>query len=204
MTEEKATFESAHMTVWYRITVNDFFLSLWEYLIQLRSRNDIFRLTYHLLSNLRSSVLINPLGERPMLLWNQSKFCITADKVFNNSFEMVIEWHIIQKDPVIVVLAIEPVLNLFDTVCNFPDIAIASQSDECCLCTRTLGNFRGKVGRALYWALIWVVTFCTVGLILGNIVNVWERCLWIVPGIEDLVEYCNRLYFLHGPSVSCL
>jgi len=61
-----------------------------------------------------------------MLLRNQTEFYLTTSEVLDNPFEVVVEELIIQENPIIMKLVVEPVLNLLDTMCNFPDVAITS------------------------------------------------------------------------------
>lgn len=62
LSEEETRFEAAHVTVTDGVTVDDFTLS-------------------HVLAHLLGLVLVNPLGERPMLGGNLAIVCLTRDQV---------------------------------------------------------------------------------------------------------------------------
>lgn len=111
MTEEKSRLVAAHVTVALRVSVDDFLLS-------------------HLLPGLLRLLLVNPFGVRPVLLRNDPVVCISRDERRGEFLEFIIKLLIIQKDPVIVVIAVEAVLDLPDRPRHIPDILVASQRHE--------------------------------------------------------------------------
>ena len=112
MTEEKSRLIAAHVTIALRVSVNDFLLS-------------------HLLPGLLCLLLVNPFGVRPVFLRDDPIVRISRDERRGEFLKIIVKFLVIQKDPVIVVVAVEAVLDLPDRPCHVPDIFIASQRHKC-------------------------------------------------------------------------
>ena len=84
----------------------------------------------HILTNLLGLLLINPLGERPVLTGNLSIVSLSRNKRRSNLLESGIERLIVQENPIIVVSSVEAILDLADRLGNLPDIAISGKSDK--------------------------------------------------------------------------
>jgi hypothetical protein len=112
LSEEEARLESAHVTVADRITIDN--LSL-----------------VHILTDLAGLLLVNPLRERPVLLGNQTIVSLTRAERSGDLLELLIEGLIIEKDPVVVVSAVETILDLSNGLGDLPDVLVSSKSDKC-------------------------------------------------------------------------
>ena len=110
--EEEAGFVTAHVAVADGVAVDDL-------------------LFVHLLTDLCGFLHVDPLWKRPMLFGNFAIPCVARHERGGDLLEGVIEVGVIQEDPVVVVLAIESILNLADRTSNFPDIRISRQRHKC-------------------------------------------------------------------------
>lgn len=117
LSEEETGLESAHVTVADRVTVDDLALM-------------------HILANLLSLLLVNPLGERPVLLRNQTIVSLTRAERSGDLLELLIERLVVEENPVVVVSTVEAILNLADGLSNLPDVLVTSKSDKCSVHTR--------------------------------------------------------------------
>jgi len=95
LSEEESGFETTHVTIADRVTVDDLALS-------------------HVLAHLLGLVLINPLRERPMLWGDLAIVRLTGDQRCCDLFEGLIEGLVVEEDPVVAVSAVESVLDLAD------------------------------------------------------------------------------------------
>ena len=103
MTEEEARLETAHMSVADRVAVDDLSLS-------------------HVLAHFACLVLVNERGKRPVVLWNFTIVCLSRDQRCSDCLEGVIECLVIQKDPIVIVVSVEPIFNLADRSGDVPDV----------------------------------------------------------------------------------
>lgn len=106
------------MAVAHRVTVDDFSLS-------------------HVLAHLFGLILVNPLGERPVLLGDFAIVSLAGDERCGDSLERIVKRLIIEKDPVVVVSLVETVLYLADRASDIPYIAVAGQGNKGGVHTRT-------------------------------------------------------------------
>jgi hypothetical protein len=118
LSEEETRLESAHMTVADGVTVDDLALM-------------------HVLTNLTGLLLVNPFRERPVLLGNQTIMSLARAKRSGDLLELLIERLVVEEDPIIVVAAVETILDLSDGLGNLPDVLVSSESDECSVHTGT-------------------------------------------------------------------
>ncbi len=109
--EEEAGFVAAHVSVADGIAVDDLLL-------------------LHLLTHLGSLVLVNPLWERPVLLGNLAILGFTGHEGSCHFLELVVEFLVIEEDPIVVELAIETILNMANGFGNLPDVGIAGEGDK--------------------------------------------------------------------------
>lgn len=93
--EEESGFVAAHVPVADRVTVDDL------------SPRHVFSCLFRLL-------LVNPLRERPVLFGNQSVFSLSRSKSARDLLERVVKSFVVQKDPVVMELVVEAVLDLTD------------------------------------------------------------------------------------------
>lgn len=108
VTEEEAGLVATHVPVALRIAIDDFPLT-------------------HILANLPSLVLIDPLGIRPVLLWNQTIERVARHQGARDFLEGLVEGLVVEKHPVIVIVAIKAVLDLPDRFGNLPHVSISGQ-----------------------------------------------------------------------------
>lgn len=143
MSEEEATLKTTHVAVRDGVTVDDL-------------------VSLHLVSHLGGLVLINPVRERPVLSWDLAIERLAADKVGSDALEVGIERLVVEEHPVVVELAIEPVLNLSDTLRNVPDVIVSGQGNK-----GSLDALSGSRGCDVYtrdWRSVMIV----VRLFLGD------------------------------------
>lgn len=74
----------------------------WVYQLAQRGYFPEKKTTYHILAHLPRSVLINPLGETPVLLRDQPVLCGAADERGSKFLELRIKWLIIEENPVVI------------------------------------------------------------------------------------------------------
>lgn len=60
--------------------------------------------------------------------------------------ECVIERFVVEENPVVVIVAVESVLNLTNGTCYLPNIGIAGQCDESCVHALTRSSSRQPMG----------------------------------------------------------
>lgn len=109
--EEEAGLVATHVSVTDRVSVDDFSGG-------------------HVGADLGGLVLVNPLGERPMLLGDFAILCVSGSEGRRDLLELVVERLVIQEDPVVVEFLVEAVLDLTNGTSNLPDIRVASKSDK--------------------------------------------------------------------------
>lgn len=118
LSEEETRLESTHVTVADGITIDN--LSL-----------------VHILTDLAGLLLVNPLRERPVLLGNQTIVSLTRAERGGDLLELLIEGLVVEEDPVVVVSAVETILDLSNGLGNLPDVLVSSKSDKCSVHTGT-------------------------------------------------------------------
>lgn len=111
LAEEKSRLESAHVAVADGITVDNLALG-------------------HVFTDLLGLLLINPLGERPVLLGDQTVVSLAGYERGSNLLESVIERLVVEENPVVTEAAIETIFDLTDGLGNLPNVAVASQSNK--------------------------------------------------------------------------
>lgn len=121
--EEEARLVAAHVPVADGITVDDFLL-------------------LHFITNSGSLLLVNPLGEGPMLFGNLAIFCSSRHERGCNLFELVVEIIVVQENPVVVELAVEAVFNVANRLGNLPDILVTCEGDKGSVHALALGGGR--------------------------------------------------------------
>ena len=121
LAEEEARLETAHVAVADAVTVDDLALS-------------------HVLANLLGLLLVDVGRERPVLGRDLAIECLAGNKGGGDLLEGVIEGLIVEEDPVVVVAAVEAVLDRADRLCNFPNIGVASQGDKGGIHARTAAD----------------------------------------------------------------
>lgn len=121
--EEEARLEAAHVSVADRVPVNDL----------------LFR---HIFPHLARLFLIDEVGKRPMLGWDLAVVRLARDQGGGDLLERLVEGLVVEEDPIVVELPIEPILNLPDRSSNLPHVRIARQGDECRI--HPLASIRGR------------------------------------------------------------
>jgi len=111
LSEEETGLESAHVTVADGVTVDDLALM-------------------HILTDLAGLLLVNPLREGPVFLRNQTIMSLTRAEGSGDLLELLIERLVVEENPVIVVSAVETILNLANGLGNFPNILVTGESDK--------------------------------------------------------------------------
>ena len=99
--KEKPRLKATHMPVADRVPINNFLFS-------------------HLLPHLGSLILIDVIRERPMLMRD---FCIVGrsrNERCRDFLESRVEWLVVEKDPIIVVISVESIFNLPNGFNDFP------------------------------------------------------------------------------------
>ena len=84
----------------------------------------------HVGADLCSLVLVNPLGERPVLLGDLAISCLAGSKSGGDLLELVVERLVVEEDPVVAETVVEAVLDLANGTSNFPDVRVASESNK--------------------------------------------------------------------------
>lgn len=111
LAEEEARLEAAHVAVADRVAVDDLALS-------------------HVLSHLLGLVLVNPLGEGPVLGSNLAIVCLAGHQGRRHLLKGAVKGLVVEKDPVVVVSSVEAVLDLADRASNIPDVAVSGEGDK--------------------------------------------------------------------------
>lgn len=159
LAEEEAGLEAAHVTVADTVTVDDLALP-------------------HVLANLLSLLLVDVRRERPVLGRDLAVVCLAGNKGGGDLLEGVVERLVVEEDPVVVVAAVEAVLDRADRLCNFPNIGVASQGDKGCVHAGAALDARQVVPA-------WVVRSHGQGVLGGIIIGAiaLDGCLVIVGGV---------------------
>lgn len=89
------------MSVALRITINDFAL-------------------FHVFADLGGFVLIDPFGVGPVFLGDEAVVSLSRYQSAGETLEFVVKWFVVQKDPIIVVVAVEAIFDFADRFCDFP------------------------------------------------------------------------------------
>ena len=111
VTEEEAGLVTTHVSVTDRVSVDDLSGS-------------------HVGAHLGSLVLINPLGERPVLLGDLAILCVSGSQGRSDLLELVVKGLVVQEDPVVVELLVEAVFDLANGTSNLPNVRVAGKSNE--------------------------------------------------------------------------
>jgi hypothetical protein len=104
--EEKAGFEAAHVAVGDGVTVDDFTLS-------------------HILADGGGFVLIDPFWEAPVFLWNETVLGLSGNETGGDLLELIIEGLVVEENPIVVVFAIEAVLDVANGLGEFPGVTVS-------------------------------------------------------------------------------
>lgn len=111
LAEEESRLESTHVAVADGITVDNLALG-------------------HVLTDLLGLFLINPFGERPVLLGDQTVVSLAGYEGGSNLLESLVERLVVEENPVITEAAVETVFDLTDGLSNLPNVAVASQRNK--------------------------------------------------------------------------
>lgn len=101
VTEKEARFVAAHVSVALGIAVDYFAL-------------------FHVFAHLGGFVLINPFWVGPVFFGDEAVMRLSRDQSASKAFEFVIEFLVVQKDPVVVVVAIEAIFDFANRFGDFP------------------------------------------------------------------------------------
>lgn len=155
--EEEAGLVTAHVPVADGVAVDDLLL-------------------LHFLADLGSAILVDEVGERPVLLGDLAVLGLARHKSGGDLLELVVEIIVVEEDPVVVELAVETVFDVADGFGDLPDVRVAGKGHEGCVHALAVGGGRrelvGGVGR------------CRRRLLVGARLG---RC-WLVCG-----RVCDRL-----------
>jgi hypothetical protein len=136
VTEEEAGLVAAHVPVADGVAVDDLLL-------------------LHFLANTGGLVLIDPLGEGPVLLGDLAVLGLARDEGRGDLLEFIVEVVVVQEDPVVVELAVEAVLDVANRLGDLPNVLVAGEGDEGSV-HAVAGNSRrrqlvvGRGGRGLH------------------------------------------------------
>lgn len=109
--EKESRFVAAHVTVALRISIDDL-------------------LATHLLARLFRFVLVNPFWVRPVVLRDAAVVSGTGHQRSGQLLELVVKVLVVQENPIIVVVAVEAVLDGADRLGDIPDVAVAGEGDK--------------------------------------------------------------------------
>lgn len=121
LTEEETRFEATHVSVTNGIAIDNLALR-------------------HIFTNLPRLILVDVIGERPMLMRNLAIVSLARHEGARNFFESRIEWLVIEENPIVIVAAVEAIFDLTDRTSNVPHIAVAGKRDEGGVHTRARGS----------------------------------------------------------------
>lgn len=107
MTEEESRLVATHVAVTFGIAVDDIFAA-------------------HLLTRIASLVLVDPVRVGPVVLRNAAIKGVTGHERSGEFLKVIVEVFIVQEDPIVVVIAIEAVLDRANGLGNFPEVRVAS------------------------------------------------------------------------------
>lgn len=111
VSEEKARLVATHVTIRDTVTVDDLFGG-------------------HVGARLCSLVLIDKVGERPMLFRDLAILGLARSQSRSDLFELIVKGLIVQEDPVVVIGVVEAILDLTDGASNLPYIAVSGKGDK--------------------------------------------------------------------------
>lgn len=109
LTKEKPRFESAHVPVTSRVSVDDFSL-------------------VHVLPDFASFVLINPFRETPMFLRDLAIMSFSRYEGSGDFLKFTIKWLVVEEYPIIMVIPVKSILNMADRFHDFPEVSVPRQS----------------------------------------------------------------------------
>lgn len=111
LAEEEPRFKSAHVTIADRVSVDNLFLR-------------------HFLTNLLRLLLVNVVWERPVLLGYLRIVGGARDEGGRHLLELLVKGLIVEEDPIIMVLAVEPILDLPNRAGDFPQVRVSRQRNK--------------------------------------------------------------------------
>lgn len=111
LAEEEAGLEAAHVAVADGVAVDDLALG-------------------HVLADLLRLVLVDEIREGPVLLGDLAVVRLSGDEGARDLLEGAVEGLVVQEHPVVVVSAVEAVLDLADGLGDLPDVAVAGERDK--------------------------------------------------------------------------
>ena len=122
--EEEPGFISTHVTIADGISIDDLGLG-------------------HVFSRLPRTVLVDPFGERPVLLGNLAVSGVARGQSSGDLLKVRIERFVVQEDPVVIEFTVESILDLTDRLGNVPQVAVSRQGDKGRVHPRPVGR-RGR------------------------------------------------------------
>lgn len=111
LVEEEARLEAAHVAVADGVAVDDFAL-------------------LHVGAHALRLVLVDPLGEGPVLGGDEAVVGVARDEPRRDLLEVLVEGLVVEEDPVVVVTLVEAVLDLLDRRGDVPHVVVARQRHE--------------------------------------------------------------------------
>lgn len=129
--EKEARLVAAHVPVADRVTVDDLALA-------------------HVLSNLLGLVLVNPVRVGPVVLGNKTIMSLAGHQCGCSLLESVVEGFVIQEDPIVVVVAVEAILDLSNRLRNLPHIRVPGQCHK-----RSIYTLVGRMGSLCLSSFRW-------------------------------------------------
>jgi len=111
LTEEESRLKTAHVSVADTVAVNNLALG-------------------HVLANLSRPFLVDMRRERPMFSRDLTIVGLSRYKRRGHLLKCGIKWLVVEENPVVVVPAIEAVLDLADGLCNLPNVGVTGQGDK--------------------------------------------------------------------------
>lgn len=106
--EEEAGFVATHMSVADRVTVDDFLAS-------------------HFFAGGLGLVLVDKVGIGPVLGGDLAIMCLAGGQSRGNLLECIVKRLVVQEDPVVVIVAVEAVLDLANGTGNLPDVGVTGK-----------------------------------------------------------------------------
>jgi len=163
--EEEAGFITTHVPVADGVAVDDLLL-------------------LHLLAHLGGTVLVDEVGEGPVLRGDLAVLGCARDQHRGDFLKLVIEVIVVQEDPVVVVLAVEAILNIANRLGDVPEIRVARKSHE--------GGIHAlagsSLGRELLAVGVWGGIRCSLGSVGGHGVELALLVLWHLRNGGRLIQ----------------
>jgi len=109
-----------------------------------------------------------------VIFGNLAILCFAGDKRSCDLFEGIVKLVVVEKDPVVIVLAIEAIFDLADGASDFPNIRIPGEGDKSGVHARAIADRRrqgsGRVGGGF-----WGISFDRLLI---------ARCRWLGGGLS--------------------